>query len=338
MTLTLKTPYYKIKEKLMNQFIFAQIEPTTKCNFTCGFCCGRKMDQSNLLMSDFQKFLAMFPEIKHLELQGEGEPLIHPDFFEMVNLASNQGINISLITNGSLFTQSNIEKILNSKINSIRISMESSNSEQFYQIRGGSLEVVKNGIIMLMEQRNQRELTRPSVGLAVTVLASTLKDLPHIFELYCDLGLDGGIAIQFLNKMPQYRQFYDEKMEQEYLVKEKHQEEYFNYMSGEIVRKVWQEKSPHSHFYDELFKPRPADLAKGKLTICPWLEEGIYVDRHGRITPCCTIKAENWSFGTLATLDRQTIINERAKLAQKLQQGQIPAPCQGCQIALNIIS
>ena len=322
----------------MNPVLFAQIEPTTKCNFTCGFCCGRQMDQSNLSLSKFKQVLDLFPDIQHLELQGEGEPLIHPEFFEMIDLASEREINLSFITNGSLLTDANIQKILNSNITSIRISLETADPEKFQKIRGGSFAVVEKGISRLITARFQRRLAKPSVGFAVTVLASTLSDLPSIFELYCRLGLDGGIAIQALNKMPQYTQSYGEMMQTEYLIREQHQVEYQTYMTSAIVQKIWQEKSPYTHFYDELFKPRPADLEKGKLAVCPWLEEGINIDRHGRVTPCCMVKGESWSFGTLENLDRETILRERSKLADQLKAGQIPDPCQDCHIAAGIVA
>ena len=322
----------------MNPVLFAQIEPTTKCNFTCGFCCGRQMDQSNLSLSNFKQVLDLFPDIQHLELQGEGEPLIHPEFFEMIDLANKKGINLSFITNGSLLTDANIQKILNSNITSIRISLETADLEKFQKIRGGSFAVVEKGIMRLMAERSQHGLDKPSVGFALTVLASTLSDMPSIFELYCRLGLDGGIAIQSLNKMLQYTQSYEEMMQTEYLIREKHQEEYQIYMTSEIMQKIWQEKSPYSHFYDELFKARPADLEKGKLAICPWLEEGINVDRHGRVTPCCMVKGESWSFGTLENLDRKTILRERSKLADQLKAGQLPIPCQDCHIAAAIVA
>ena len=322
----------------MNPVIFAQIEPTTKCNFICGFCCGRQMDQSNLSPSKFKQVLDLFPDIQHLELQGEGEPLIHPEFFEMIDLASKRGINLSFITNGSLLTDANIQKILDNNITSIRISLETLNPEKFQKIRGGSFAVVEKGIMRLMAARSQRRLDKPSVGFALTVLASTLSDMPSIFEFYCRLGLDGGIAIQALNKMPQYTQSYDETMQTEYLIREKHQGEYQTYMTSEIVQKIWQQKSPHTHFYDELFKARPVDLEKGRLAVCPWLEEGINIDRHGRVTPCCMVKGESWSFGSLEDLDRKTILLERAKLADQLKGGEIPVPCQDCHIAAMIVA
>jgi DNA-binding NarL/FixJ family response regulator len=37
---------------------FAQIEPTTRCNFTCGFCCGRHMDQTDLDYGRFEAIVA----------------------------------------------------------------------------------------------------------------------------------------------------------------------------------------------------------------------------------------------------------------------------------------
>lgn len=319
------------------QVIFAQVEPTTKCNFTCGFCCGRSMDQSDLYLEQFQKFLDLFPEIQYMELQGEGEPLINPQFFEMADLASQRDIHISFITNGSLLTIQNVQKILNSNIASIRISLETTNPVKFQQIRGGSLENVQRGITRLLTERSRLGLTRPSVGIALTVLASTLQDLPNIFQFYTDLGMDGGIAIQSLNRMPQYSQFYSQQFQGEYLERKQHEAEYQRYMSSKVVQKIWQEKSTIAHFYDQLFKPTPEEQTQGKLTNCPWLRSGINFDRHGRLTPCCMVKGESWSFGKLTELSKEELLQQRAALAQELIQGQIPEPCQGCKIAQGII-
>lgn len=319
------------------QVLFAQVEPTTKCNFTCGFCCGRSMDQSDLSLDKFKKFLDLFPEIQYMELQGEGEPLIHPQFFEMVEIASQKGIHISFITNGSLLTPQNVQRILNSNIAAVRISLETTDPAKFKQIRGGSLENVQKGIARLLMERSRLGLTYPSVGIALTVLASTLQDLPKIFQFYMDLGMDGGIAIQSLNRMPQYSQFYSQQIQGEYLEREQHEAEYQRYMSSEDIQKIWQEKSAIAHFYDQLFEPTPEEQAQGKLTNCPWLRSGINLDRHGRLTPCCMVKGESWSFGTLLELSKEELLQKRTALAQELTQGQIPEPCQGCKIAQSII-
>jgi MoaA/NifB/PqqE/SkfB family radical SAM enzyme len=294
------------------------------------------MDQSNLSLDRFTEFLELFPEIQHLELQGEGEPLINPDFFEMIDLATCRGIHISFITNGS-FLHAHIQQILNSKIRSIRVSLETANPEKFQKIRGGSFPVVEAGIRQLLSERNRLGLSQPSVGFALTVLASTVDDVPEIYDLYQRLGMDGAIAIQSLNPMPQYAEVYDDQISSEYLRTDQKQR-LQDYMTSKIAQEIWFKKSPHHHFYDELFCPRPVDIAQGKLASCPWLDSGLNLDRHGRLTPCCMVKGESWSFGTLGEITREEILESRAHLATELAQGVIPTPCHDCHIAKMIIA
>lgn len=294
------------------------------------------MDQSNLSLNQLAKFLELFPEIQHLELQGEGEPLMNPEFFAMVELANRRGIHISFITNGS-FLHAYIPQILNSQIRSVRVSLETADPAKFQKIRGGSFAVVEAGIRQLLSERDRLGLSQPSVGFALTVLASTVDDVPGIYDLYQRLGMDGAIAIQALNPMPQYAEVYDDQIASEYL-KSDQKQQLQEYMISEVAQEIWLKKSPHHHFYDELFRPRPIDIKKGKLASCPWLDSGLNLDRHGRLTPCCMVKGESWSFGTLSEITREEILELRANLAAELARGVIPTPCHDCHIAKIIIA
>lgn len=81
---------------------FIQMEPSTRYNVTCAFCAGRSMDQGDLDPGTFRRVLAAFPRLEHMQIQGEGEPLLSAHFFEMTRIARDAGSRISIITNGSL--------------------------------------------------------------------------------------------------------------------------------------------------------------------------------------------------------------------------------------------
>ncbi|OUD16224.1 radical SAM protein [Thioflexithrix psekupsensis] len=311
--------------------LFAQVEPTTHCNFTCGFCCGRQMDQSHLSVARFEQFLQRFPDIRHLELQGEGEPLIHPDFFTMVARAETADIQVSLITNGSCFSRSVVDKLLKSRIRAIRISLETGDAVKFQQLRGGSLDAVIAGIVRLRDARAERDQNTPSIGFAVTVLDSTLDDLPDIYALYEQLGLEGGVAVQPLNRMPFYIKHSTPALQTQYLTAAQHGARYQLYLNSEAAQRIWHTRSFHTHFYDELFKRHP-------LVSCPWLDSGIYMDRHGRLSPCCMIKPEIWPWGDVDTLSDNELYNIRQQLAQTLAANCIPEPCQGCNVAWMVVN
>lgn len=80
-----------------------QIEVTTKCNYECFYCAGRDLPQKHLDMALFERIMKELPKGAHrISLQGEGEPMMHPHFWEMVETVVAQGHMPYTITNGSL--------------------------------------------------------------------------------------------------------------------------------------------------------------------------------------------------------------------------------------------
>ncbi len=81
---------------------FVQIEITTVCNFGCFYCAGREMPQRHMKPALFDKILASLPDVRlTISLQGEGEPTMHPYFWDMVGKVVMSGKSPYTITNGS---------------------------------------------------------------------------------------------------------------------------------------------------------------------------------------------------------------------------------------------
>jgi MoaA/NifB/PqqE/SkfB family radical SAM enzyme len=321
----------------MNQVKFLQIEPTTRCNFSCGFCCGRHMDQNNLPFEIFKQTLNEFPQLEHIELQGEGEPLLHSQFFEMVKLAQSRGIKISIITNGSMFSRERIEKILESGIEFIRISIESTNPQEFLKIRGGNLENIINGIKSFIQVRNEQNSKKPAIGFAVTVLKQTQDMLPAIVNLYEELEMDGGISVQLLNLMNAYSEIYDTNMFNQILSKEEEKILWSKY--EEIVNSMKSKKSDIKHFYDELFSLNVSKQTNKERIFesCPWLDNALYVNRNGIVTACCRIKdTDKFALGKIGVTTIKTILEARDDMKQKMCGGKVPEACCNCEIAESI--
>ena len=143
---------------------------------------------------------------------------LHPQFFEMIALARAKfpKLQVSLISNGSLFTAANIDGLLAHRVTRIFVSMESADDATFQRVRGGKLDRVRRGIRDLLAERNARGMDIPVVGLAVTVLKTTVHESTRrISDFYRELQLDGGITVQRLQAMPQYSRLYPEEVRRE---------------------------------------------------------------------------------------------------------------------------
>jgi len=105
----------------------AQIEITNRCNLTCEMC---PRDHFNLSREDmpfdtFKEIVDRLGEVKLLTLTGWGEPLVHPQLFEMITHCKQKGYTVKLTTNGTLLTPEMQQKVRNSGLDEITISLDS---------------------------------------------------------------------------------------------------------------------------------------------------------------------------------------------------------------------
>lgn len=145
-----------------------------------------------------------------------GEPLLHPDIFEIVEFASKRVSRAILFTNGSLLTDSNIESVFDACPYELMISMQLSD-ERSFNLRGSSMSWdqyisrIRNAVQYKMTN-NSPTLLRISVGMRKEDSAYPHDDyFPRIspprlranmLELFSDIpSLDSQHAEKLLNSI-----------------------------------------------------------------------------------------------------------------------------------------
>lgn len=128
------------------------IDPCSLCNFRCKFCAMQAADvelpfkKQLMPMELYRKVIddaAAFPDrLKMLRLAQYGEPLLHPEFPEMVRYAKQKGIAefIETVTNGSKLNPQLNEQLIESGLDRIRISIEEISGEGYRQMSGVNID------------------------------------------------------------------------------------------------------------------------------------------------------------------------------------------------------
>jgi len=88
-----------------------------------------------------------------------GEPLLHPDFFEILDYAIDKGIRIGLTTNGSLLQPKMIERLATRDLHQIDISLQTPDAESFSCTRGTKMDFdkYKKGLLDLLAKVQSKE-------------------------------------------------------------------------------------------------------------------------------------------------------------------------------------
>lgn len=124
--------------------IYVRIKPTNLCNQNCYYCHYKspylELDQykstDEIKREKMLEIIQDFKDIgvKAVTFSGGGEPLLYPHIEETMEAVLEAGIDLSIITNGSLLTGKKAELL--SKAKWVRISQESGCAETYAKIRG----------------------------------------------------------------------------------------------------------------------------------------------------------------------------------------------------------
>ena len=104
------------------------IEPTTKCNLNCKMCFRHTWfdePMCNLSLEEFRHVLQTMPKtVETVFFGGMGEPLFHKDILEMIRLSAEKGLDVELLTNGTLLTEKMINGIMDAGLTRLWISID----------------------------------------------------------------------------------------------------------------------------------------------------------------------------------------------------------------------
>lgn len=81
------------------------VEITNRCNLSCSFCSKHKRPFQDLNLNQFESILHMVkPLTPYLYLHVQGEPLMHPEFDNILNLCDQYDMQVQLTTNATLLS------------------------------------------------------------------------------------------------------------------------------------------------------------------------------------------------------------------------------------------
>jgi radical SAM protein with 4Fe4S-binding SPASM domain len=175
---------------------FITIEPTTNCNLACPECnTGANMitrPKGHIEMPIFRKIIdESWKTAIYLTLYFQGEPYLHPDFFEMIAEAKNKGLYVASSTNAHFLNEINAEKTVTSGLDRLIISFDGPDTETYNSYRyKGVWEKVISGIKNIVAAKKKLRSSSPYLILQCLLLKGNESRKNEVSKLAQELGAD----------------------------------------------------------------------------------------------------------------------------------------------------
>ncbi len=167
---------------------YAQLEPVGQCNLRCQMCAIQFREDGPpfgpLAFMPFERFVEMLdalPGLEELHLQGLGEPMMHPRFFDMVTLATARGIRVTTNSNATLLNERRAERCVTSGLDCLHVSLDGANAATYERIRvRAHFDRVTANVERLVAVRARLGATTPRLHLVMVLMRQNLGELPDV--------------------------------------------------------------------------------------------------------------------------------------------------------------
>lgn len=115
---------------------------------------------------------------QYIRYSSEGEPLVHPKGYEMIEYAvRNSGVFVTLTTNGTIMNERRTRGLLDAGVHLIDISIDAFNADTYSKIRvNGNLEITRTNVLNLLSWVKKS-------GLATKVVVSFIEQPQNSHEV-----------------------------------------------------------------------------------------------------------------------------------------------------------
>jgi MoaA/NifB/PqqE/SkfB family radical SAM enzyme len=175
-----------------------QVEVSTRCPGRCTYC-PHTIQQEQWKPQDMglDTFTALWPLLRRsarVHLQGWGEPLLNPAFFDMAALARKAGCAVSTTTCGLIMDESLALRLVESGLDIVAFSLAGTTEKSNLSRRGVDFERVLTAISTLQKVRRARQGVHLEIHLAYLMLASQMEAVRDLPPLMHQLGVHAAVV------------------------------------------------------------------------------------------------------------------------------------------------
>jgi MoaA/NifB/PqqE/SkfB family radical SAM enzyme len=322
---------------------FLQIEPVGQCNLRCTMCSIQFREDGPphgppafLEWETFVRVLEELPDLEELQLQGLGEPLMHPRFFDMVRYATDRGIRVSTNSNLTLMTAARAERCVQSGLEWLHVSLDGAHAETYERIRVRShFDRVLTNMRGLLSARERAGSSLPHLRLVMVIMRQNLDELPAVVRIAHEMSFEA-MFVQHLcheyqeSTLPErykpMRQFVDEQT----LLHED---------PRRVARAFGEARAVAHDLGVDLRLPNveqhPQSPPVKPPRRCDWPWRGAYLSYQGLAMPCCMVSTpDRINFGS--TMDQGFVATWQSqpyqRFREQLASDEPPTICRSCSL------
>lgn len=265
--------YWRGKTSIKGHPFEIIIDPTNVCSLKCPLCATgqRKNNRPNGRMP-FEEFTRIIDELGRwlykVRFYSWGEPFVHKDIFRMISYVSHENIGTELSTNFHDFNATDVDKLVDSRLEHLIISLDGARESTYVRYRvGGNFTRVINNIRALMKAKALKKSHKPLVEIQFLVMKHNEHEIKEMKKLAKELGVDRlRLAAITLN------------VKEPVQVKE-----------WLPTNEKWSRYEYHS-LEDKIHRKRSR---------CEWLWRSAVINWDSTISPCCVFEGPKTDFGSL---------------------------------------
>lgn len=315
-------------ERILNNPLNIQVEPTTYCNLKCKMCIRHDSVATPFHMEENILHLAVKKlSPSKIVFAGAGEPLLNPVFPEMVEYCVKAGIKTMVSTN-LVIDKTTIDRLLATGIHVIKVSIDAPDRDTYSKVRGKAEhfdKLLDNLTYIQQHKDNQLDLRFEYV-----IMKDNFDKIPEMLSLAKRMGIRG---------------IYFRELQTEGISEERRKDLMDNFdFSGlkkilqntaKAAKKMQLETNLEALLYnfDRLtdIYSRETRPDTGASCLLPWLQ--IFVAVNGDVSPCCALYTNNGvKSGNVVDNSRDEILNGPAMtcIRRAFKNKKLPAVCRDC--------
>ncbi len=184
------------RDRLVGMPVKYFIDPINVCNLRCPLCPTglgvQARPPGRMAPADLRRVIdEVAPYAYRVELYNWGEPLLHPDIFEMIEYASRQRISVSLSSNLNHLDMGMAQRLVESGLAQLVVSIDGATQASYSTYRRrGQLDRVLGNLQLLLDTRRKLKSRKPFIIWRMLIGKHNESEIETVRAMAHRMGVD----------------------------------------------------------------------------------------------------------------------------------------------------